>query len=145
MNLTYLLSKELVDKLIAERRESCKIDAKVVVERLAELALADIHQYIEVREQEVMKTKKKKVVENTLLLRDLNKVITHPIKEMKKTKDGLSFKLEDKTRALDMLGRHFGLWKDDKDAGVMSEFGKVVAEIMSKKREADQGGKPADK
>ena len=147
--------KKLVDRLIKERKAACKMDADQVLQELMALAKSDITQYLTIEQQELVRIKKSpngkekpkeiKVLEDVVVFRDLNKVDTRPIQSVRKNKDGISFKLNDKVKALEMLGRHFGLWKEE-TKGMVGEAGQLLITAMNQVLEEShkQSGKQTD-
>jgi len=143
--------KALVDRLVKERKARCSIDADGVLQEIIGIARADLNDYLTVEQQEYMripKGKKKavKIVQDVLVFRDLNKVDTRPINSIKQGQHGISFKLNDKVKALDMLGKHFGLWKDGQ-GGDVDALGQLLVDHMNKRLQAGEkkpGGKQKD-
>lgn len=134
--------KKLVTRLLDEKKEACKMDAAAIMEEVAAIAKADIHQYIKIEKCKILDD----VEVDQVTLRDFSTVDTRAINSIKQGKDGISFKMNDKVKALDMLGRHFGLWKEG-ETGDIGALGNLLITHMNKRLEAGEkkeSGKQAD-
>lgn len=127
-NLTKPYIQEAVAKAIQERSERTKVTADEVVEQLAKIAFADITEFVKFgrREVPVMGAfgpvyeetedgKKHPVMKevNYVDFKESGQVDGTIISEVKQGKDGSSVKLNDRMRALESLGRHLGMFKDN--------------------------------
>jgi len=98
------------------------VSKEQVVAELAKLAFSDITDFIEVREIDLIETgldgeqttRKVKFVD-VFTTEGMPKIKTAAIQSIKQTKDGIEIKLHDKGKALEMLGRHLGVFEVDND------------------------------
>lgn len=88
-----------------ERQERTEVTQDMVVQELAAIAFAKATDYAEVKEDKVL-------IRNTEGLPDIAK---RAIAGIKMGKSGIELKLCDKEKALELLGRHLGMWNDKVD------------------------------
>ena len=104
-----LLRNVKVEAYIAERmkerQERTEVTQDMVVQELAAIAFAKATDYAEVKEDKVL-------IRNTEGLPDIAK---RAIAGIKMGKNGIELKLCDKEKALELLGRHLGMWNDKVD------------------------------
>ena len=102
------------------KAKELSVSKEMVVAELAKLAFSDITDFLEVREIEVPgealdgEPRKVKYVD-VFTTEGMPKIKTAAIQSIKQTKDGIEIKLHDKTRALEMIGRHLGIFEIDND------------------------------
>lgn len=118
---------EINDRLIKEAEDECIVTAKDVLRELGRIAFADVTDYANIitipRTQsiwnedlqqyetvEVPDTYKQIVALNDTF--DLNKQKSTPIKSIKQGKHGIEIELYPKDKALELLGRNLGMFKD---------------------------------
>lgn len=101
-----------IAKAEAERSKRTGINQDRVVMELAKVAFADVSRALNTRTGEIM---------DNAPPEDLAAIQQVKIKQMEGDK-GSSYeceiKLSDKTRALELLGKHLGMWKDKMDVNV---------------------------
>ena len=82
-----------------ERQERTEVTQDQVVKELAAIAFAKATDYAEVRDGQV-------IIKNTT---DLSDMMVRAIAGIKEGRNGVEIKLNDKGKALELLGRHLGL------------------------------------
>lgn len=95
-----------ISEQMKERQKRTEITQDRVIQELAKIAFAKITDYVEVQSDGV---KNIVVVKST---EELSKNQVSAIAGIKQGKYGIEVKLNDKERALEMLGRHLGMWND---------------------------------
>lgn len=98
---------ELHDKVIEIGENEAIATAKDVLKQLSAIALADILDYVEYSSGDVL-------IKNTA---DIPKQKRKAISSIKQTKDGVEIKLNDKMKALRLLGEHLGIFNAQSDDG----------------------------
>lgn len=110
VNGSKLLRNTKVEKYIAhrmqERQKRTEITQDRVVQELAAIALAKITDYVEIQNDG------KKNIVIVKPTEELSGKQVSAIAGIKQGKYGIEVKLNDKERALEMLGRHLGMWND---------------------------------
>lgn len=91
-----------VEKRMQERQKRTEITQDRVLEELAAIAFARATDYAEVRKDRV-------IIKDTA---DLAEDQIKAIAGIKEGKFGIELKLNDKEKALELLGRHLGMFKD---------------------------------
>lgn len=97
-----------IKRLMQERSKSTQVTAQMVVEELSKVGFANIQDYI----------KKGFKIEMISELKKEHAAAIESVQIETKTQNGLTItkakiKLHSKTSALDMLGKHFGIFKED--------------------------------
>jgi len=82
-----------------ELRDISQVTSQAVLTELTKIAFADIGEYVEFNN-------------NMVTLRDSGKVDTSVISEVQSTQYGVKIKLHNKANALEMIGKHLGMFKD---------------------------------
>lgn len=126
-NGSRMLTNANVARYIAERMEErqkrTEITQDRVVQELASIAFARATDYVEVRYNGVNSTV---VIKPTAELSDEQICAIAGIKE---GANGIEIKLNDKEKALELLGRHLGMWNDkldvagDMDMKIVVDYG----------------------
>jgi len=98
--------REKIDKALAERSERTEVTADKVLRELARIAFSELREAVEWDASGVE-------LKNS---GDLHEDISRAISEVSESRGAgretkLGIKLHSKTRALEMLGRHLGMWK----------------------------------
>lgn len=109
VNASKLLRNAKVAAYIAERmkerQERTEVTQDMVVQELAAIAFAKATDYAEVINSNVL-------IKNT---KELSEIEKRAISGIKMGKSGIELKLCDKEKALELLGRHLGMWNDKVD------------------------------
>lgn len=93
---------DYIDKRMQDRQERTEITQDMVLEELAAIAFARATDYAEVKK-------------GTVVMKDTDCLSDKEIKAIagiKEGKFGIELKLNDKEKALELLGRHLGMFKD---------------------------------
>lgn len=98
------VAKYISDRM-KERQERTEVTQDRVVQELAASAFAKATDYVEIRGGRV-------VIKDTSQLED-NQI--RAIAGIKEGANGIEIKLNDKEKALELLGRHLGMWNDKLD------------------------------
>ena len=98
------VAKYISDRM-KERQERTEVTQDRVVQELAASAFAKVTDYVEIRGGRV-------VIKDTSQLED-NQI--RAIAGIKEGANGIEIKLNDKEKALELLGRHLGMWNDKLD------------------------------
>ena len=88
-----------------ERQERTEVTQDMVVQELAAIGFAKATDYAEIKDGKVL-------IKNTDELPDVTK---RAIAGIKMGRNGIELKLCDKEKALELLGRHLGMWNDKVD------------------------------
>lgn len=95
-----------ISEQMKERQKRTEITQDRVIQELAQIAFARITDYVEVQSDGA---KNIVVVKPT---EELSKNQVSAIAGINQGKNGIEIKLNDKEKALEMLGRHLGMWND---------------------------------
>lgn len=118
--------KEYIEKRIKERERRTEITQDMVLKELAAIAFTDITEIVNTDGEEVY-------IKPTATLSDMKK---KAISSIKQTKDGIEIKFHDKEKALEMLGRHLGMFKDkvevSGDMKVNNPYAELTTEDLKK-------------
>lgn len=115
-NLTKPNVQTEIQKAMKEREERTNINADRVVKDLAKIGFADITKFVEFgpeeRIEEIEEGTGVKVIRvySSLRLKHDYEVDGAVISEVKVTNTGVSIKLHDKLKALELLGKHLGMF-----------------------------------
>ena len=128
VNGSRLLTNANVAAYIAERmkerQERTEITQDRVVEELAAIALARMDNYAEIKN-------------NRVLIKDsaeFTEMQARAIGGIKQGKFGIEVKLNDKLKALELLGRHLGMFKDKLEVSGLEEEKKKLGDILEQLR-----------
>lgn len=99
---------ERISELQAERAKRTNVDADRVIEQLAKIAFSDITQFVD-WSNNAMDIKPSDQVDGTVL----SAIVVHRYKGDFKRE----VKLQDKMKALELLGKHLGMFKDKVEVG----------------------------
>ena len=99
-----------IEKLMAKREKRTGITSDWVLERLAEIAGGDIKDYMSWGMDE-HGNHESKIIDSDKLSAEKSRILS----EVSHTKDGIKFKVTDKIRALDLIGKHLGMFTDRVD------------------------------
>lgn len=98
--------QEEIQKRMQERQQRTEVTQDMVVKELAAIAFARATDYVEIRSNGVCGTV---VIKPTT---DLSDQQIRAIAGIKEGANGIEIKLNDKEKALELLGRHLGMWND---------------------------------
>ena len=101
--------QEEIQKRMQKRQQRTEVTQDMVVKELAAIAFARATDYVEIRSNGVCNTV---VIKPTTNLSDQQ---IRAIAGIKEGANGIEIKLNDKERALELLGRHLGMWNDKLD------------------------------
>lgn len=107
--------KEYIAKKMAEREERTEITQDKVLRELALIAFSNAADYAAVVEKEAVDDEKNPVVYRTVepvLTEELTEDQKKAIAVIKKGRDGFEVKPYDKIRALELIGKHIGMFTD---------------------------------
>lgn len=97
--------QEEIQNRMQERQQRTEVTQDMVVKELAAIAFARATDYVIIRGGLV-------IIKNT---DDLNEDQVRAIAGIKEGANGIEVKLNDKEKALELLGRHLGMWNDKLD------------------------------
>lgn len=129
----YTRYKELHDRLMERATQDAIMSAEEVLKELSILGRAKIDDFLKVDDTEYIVgaredgTQIKQVLRTVEIFRteDIDKDKIKAISEIRQTKDGIALKLNDKQKALETLGRHWGLFVDKQELAI-TEIPKVT-------------------
>ena len=98
--------QEYISERMQERQQRTEVTQDMVVKELAAIAFARATDYVEIRSNGVCSTV---VIKPTTNLSDRQ---IRAIAGIKEGANGIEIKLNDKEKALELLGRHLGMWND---------------------------------
>ena len=113
-----------IQERMQERQKRTEITQDRVLQELAAIAFAKATDYAEVKD-ECVKIKDTK---------DLDEQQTRAIAGIKEGKFGIEVKLNDKEKALELLGRHLGMFKDKVEVSGLEEEKKKLGGILEQLR-----------
>lgn len=141
-NLTKPNIAEYIAERQAEREKRTEITQDKVLREIAIIAFAKATDFAKVVEKRATLTVEGEQIPlydadgNPLMYRDIELVLTEELTEeqqkaiavIKRGRDGLEVRPYDKLKALDMLGRHLGMWdKKEEDAAEKADDGFIDA------------------
>lgn len=113
-----------IQERMQERQKRTEITQDRVLQELAAIAFAKATDYAEVKD-ECVKIKDTK---------DLDEQQIRAIAGIKEGKFGIEVKLNDKEKALELLGRHLGMFKDKVEISGLEEEKKKLGDILEQLR-----------
>ena len=113
-----------IQERMQERQKRTEITQDRVLQELAAIAFARATDYAEVKD-ECVKIKDTK---------DLDEQQVRAIAGIKEGKFGIEVKLNDKEKALELLGRHLGMFKDKLEVSGLEEEKKKLGDILEQLR-----------
>ncbi len=113
-----------IQERMQERQKRTEITQDRVLQELAAIAFAKATDYAEVTD-ECVKIKDTK---------DLDEQQIRAIAGIKEGKFGIEVKLNDKEKALELLGRHLGMFKDKVEVSGLEEEKKKLGDILEQLR-----------
>lgn len=122
--------QEEIQKRMQERQQRTEVTQDMVVKELAAIAFARATDYVEIRSNGVCGTV---VIKPTTNLSDQQ---IRAIAGIKEGANGIEIKLNDKEKALELLGRHLGMWNDkikvDGEVTTNNPFEELTTEELKK-------------
>ena len=113
-----------IQERMQERQKRTEITQDRVLQELAAIAFAKATDYAEVKDECVK-------VKNT---KELDEQQIRAIAGIKEGKFGIEVKLNDKEKALELLGRHLGMFKDKVEVSGLEEEKKKLGDILEQLR-----------
>ncbi|SHK31153.1 terminase small subunit [Hespellia stercorisuis] len=101
--------EEYIQERMQERQKRTEVTQDRVVEELASIAFSRATDYVEIRSNGVCGTV---IIKPTT---ELTEEQVRAIAGIKEGANGIEVKLNDKEKALELLGRHLGMWNDKLD------------------------------
>jgi len=143
--LSYVKVQNEVAKLQKEKSKELKYDSKFVLKELLKQATFNIKDFINVKQITLKDAKGENFVRDYIHLKDWDNLDGTLISEIKQNKDlMIQVKFYDKQKALELIGRHLGMWIDKhevtgKDGGpVQSENIDKLEKIIENMSEEDR-------
>ena len=119
-----------ITERMQERQQRTEVTQDMVVKELAAIAFARATDYVEIRSNGVCSTV---VIKPTTNLSDQQ---IRAIAGIKEGANGIEIKLNDKEKALELLGRHLGMWNDkikvDGEVTTNNPFEELTTEELKK-------------
>lgn len=113
-----------IQERMQERQKRTEITQDRVLQELAAIAFAKATDYAEVKDGKVIIKDTKKLDEQQI----------RAISGIKEGKFGIEVKLGDKEKALELLGRHLGMFKDKLEVSGLEEEKKKLEDILEQLR-----------
>ena len=120
--LTYANIKKYIGERMQERQERTEVTQDQVVKELAAIAFAKATDYAEVRDGQV-------IIKNTM---DLSDMMVRAIAGIKEGRNGVE--INDKGKALELLGRHLGMFKDKVEVSGLEEEKSKLDDLINQMR-----------
>jgi phage terminase small subunit len=120
--------KAVIDKLMAAREERTETKQDDVLKELSTIAFSKITDFLSIKEMEVIvgyekdvdgdydytkPIKQKMKVVDVMETSKMDKRKLAAISEIRQTKDGISIKLHDKVKTLELLGKHLNMFTEN--------------------------------
>lgn len=115
---------EYIAKRMEERQERTEVTQDMVIQELAAIAFARATDYAEICD-DVVKIRDTK---------ELSAMQVKAIAGIKEGKFGIELKLNDKEKALELLGRHLGMWNDKLQVSGMEEEKSKLDDLIQQMR-----------
>ena len=116
-NLTKLDIQQEIKRLMDARAKKTEITAEQVLRELAKIGFSDITDFVEFGQQEAETEKENANAAHYIKIKSSADVDGSQIAEVRETRSGIVFKLHDKTKALELIGKHLGMFKDVHEIG----------------------------
>ena len=123
--------QEYISERMQERQQRTEVTQDMVVKELAAIAFARATDYAEVKS-------------GTVRIKDTNALSDQQIGAIagiKEGANGIEIKLNDKEKALELLGRHLGMWNDklDINAPALDDSLKEMEDYFERLKESGSG------
>ena len=115
---------EYIQERMQERQKRTEITQDRVLEELAAIAFGKATDYAAVKDGQV-------IVKNT---EELDEQQIRAIAGIKEGKFGIEVKLNDKLKAIELIGRHLGMFKDKLEVAGLEDEKKKLADILEQLR-----------
>lgn len=127
--LTNANIKEYIDKKQKDIQKRTEITQEQVIQELASIAFSNATEFATVKGNRVK-------IKNT---DDLEESVKKAIVSIKKGKNGIEIKSADKVQALELLGRHLGIFNDKIDVNVKEKEEKknAISDILNQMQSVD--------
>ena len=122
--LTIANVRDYIEKQMADRQKRTEITQDMVVEELASIAFSKATDYVTIIDGRV-------VIKNTDTLSDEQ---IRAIAGIKEGANGIEIKMNDKEKALELLGRHLGMFKDKVEVSGLAEEQSKLSELLEQRR-----------
>nr|DAX88313.1 MAG TPA: Terminase small subunit [Caudoviricetes sp.] len=99
--------QEYISERMKERQQRTEVTQDMVIKELAAIAFARVTDYVEIRSNGLSCS--------TVIIKpttDLSDQQVRAIAGIKEGANGIEIKMNDKEKALELLGRHLGMWND---------------------------------
>ena len=119
-----MLRNVKVAEYIAERKQARQERTEITQDKLAAIAFARATDYAEVKDDQV-------------IIKDTSGLSENQIKAIagiKQSKFGIELKLNDKEKALELLGRHLGMFKDRVEVSGLEEEKTKLSDLIEQMR-----------
>lgn len=113
-----------ISERMQERQKRTEVTQDRVIEELAAIAFAKATDFVQISHGNVILTDTSKLSENQI----------KAIAGIKEGKNGIELKLNDKEKALELLGRHLGMFKDKLEVSGLEEEKKKLGDILEQLR-----------
>lgn len=117
--------QEYISERQMERQERTEVTQDQVVRELAAIAFAKTTDYVEVRDGRVL-------IKDTDELSDIQ---IKAIAGIKEGANGIEIKMYGKEKALELLGRHLGMWNDKLEVSGLAESQAKFAELLEQRKQ----------
>lgn len=112
--------KAEVERLTEKKAERAQVTAEEVINELRSIAFANTTDFVKVKDIVLTEknskgrpVRRKARIAYIELTADIQKEKLAAISEIKQTRDGIAIKTHDKAKALELLGRHLGIFEKD--------------------------------
>ncbi len=117
--------KEYIEKAIEERKKRTEVTQDMVIDELKAIAFSNATSFVNIKNGVVL-------IDDT---NGLDKNIKKTIVGIKEGRNGIEVKMADKMQALEMLGRHLGMFKEkieltNNTSEITEEIDKYIKEKM---------------
>lgn len=120
-----------IQAAMGKRAKKTEITAEKVLEQLARIAFANIGEFVEING-------------NTVTIKPFEQVDGTVLSEVAETQSGLKVKLNDKMKALELIGRHLGMFNDKLNVN-MNNANQDTGDTVNSLRELKQSGREQGK
>lgn len=122
--LTNANIQKYIDERIKERQQRTEITQDQVIQELAAIAFAKATDYVA-------------ICSGTVKIKDTNSLTEEQVRAIagiKEGANGIEIKMNDKEKALELLGRHLGMFKDKVEVSGLAEEQSKLSELLEQRR-----------